>query len=391
MLDSIHIGMTGLSAHATGLRVIANNTANMNTPGYKGATLQFSDAWYASSGSAGRRLELGHGVATAGTRLDLRPGELRQTGQDLDLAVEGEGMFVLRDEQGGFLYTRAGQFDFDAAGVLASRGNGLPVVGIGADGQFRDFTLDGRRTVGGVPTTTVRFTGNLSSTVASQSVGSIKVHDALGEEHTLTVKFTNTGATAPNTWKVELFEGSTLIGESATEFADGRPLASKSTLAFNWTPAGRPAQALSLELGSDVTSFASGNLSTLAMASQDGKPPGQLSKVRFDAKGMLVLEYSNGSTEEGPRLALARPASPDAVQRSGDNLFMDAGGQGWTIGAAGEGPWGSVRSGALEVSNVDLSREFSELVVMQRGYQASSQVISTANDMLQELFNMKGK
>jgi flagellar hook protein FlgE len=140
-----------------------------------------------------------------------------------------------------------------------------------------------------------------------------------------------------------------------------------------------------------VTSFASGNLSTLAMSSQDGHAPGNLSKVTFNERGVLVATYSNGQTLEGARLLLGRFTTPDAVEEVGSNQFAEANGIAWETGGAGEGPFGSVRAGVLEVSNVDLSREFSDLVVMQRGYQAASQVISTANDMLQELFHMKGK
>ncbi len=127
------------------------------------------------------------------------------------------------------------------------------------------------------------------------------------------------------------------------------------------------------------------------MASQDGYGPGALTQVAVDATGTLVATYSNGPTARGARLALAWFGSEDAVQDVGGNLFAEANGIAWRRGAAGEGGFAAVRAGSLEVSNVDLSREFSDLVVMQRGYQASSQVVSTANDMLQELFGMKHK
>ena len=113
--------------------------------------------------------------------------------------------------------------------------------------------------------------------------------------------------------------------------------------------------------------------------------------MAFDAAGTLVATYSNGQTAKGARVALGRFTSPDAIEELGGNLFAEAGGIPWQHGVAGETGFGSVRSGMLEMSNVDLSREFSDLVVMQRGYQAASQVISTANDMLQELFGMKHK
>ncbi|MDB5915205.1 MAG: flagellar hook-basal body complex protein, partial [Ramlibacter sp.] len=244
---------------------------------------------------------------------------------------------------------------------------------------------------GGKATGVARFTGNLSSTAPEQTVGSVKVFDAVGAEHALSVKFTSTEATAAGSWKVELFDGTSSVGSSELVFADGRPTAATSKLSFTYTPAGQPAQTLLLDLTSDVTSFASGNLTTLAMTTQDGYAPGNLSKVSFDASGALVATYSNGQTVKGSRVALGRFSTLDAVQEVGGNAFAEANGIAWQIGAAGQCAFGSVRGGTLEISNVDLSREFSDLVIMQRGYQASSQIVSTANDMLQELFGMKHK
>jgi flagellar hook protein FlgE len=212
----------------------------------------------------------------------------------------------------------------------------------------------------------------------------------MGQEHILTLRFTS-NAQAPGSWQVELLDGTTVVGSSQILFVDGRATAATSTLAFSYAPPGRPVQALALHFGADATSFASGTLSTLAMTSQDGYAPGNLSGIAFDETGTLVASYTNGQTVKGPRLALARFPSSEAVRSLGGNLFAAAGGAEWQVGPAGEGGFGGVKAGMLEGSNVDLSREFSDLVVMQRGYQASSQVISTANDMLQELFGMKRK
>jgi flagellar hook protein FlgE len=391
MLDSIQVGMSGLLGFSKGLRTIANNTANMNTPGYKAATLQFTDLFYANltTGTEGRT-QLGQGLGTAGTTLDFRQGELRQTSNEFDLGVEGDGFFVLHDDQGRTRYTRAGQFEFNQDGLFVSRIDKSQVMGIDAAGNPVQISLAGMRAIAGKATGSVRFTGNLSSTTPEQTVGSVKVYDALGQEHSLSVKFTSTGSTTPDSWKVELLDGQTVVGESQMQFTDGKPTADTAKPVFTYTPAGRAAQQITLDFSSDVTSFASGNLSTVAMASQDGTAPGQLTKVTFDATGALVATYSNGQTANGPKVMLARFTTPDAVEDLGNNLFAEANGIAWEWGAAG-GAFGSVKAGVLEISNVDLSREFSELVVMQRGYQASSQVVSTANEMLQELFQLKGK
>ena len=391
MLDSIHVGVTGLLGYQQGLRTIANNTANLNTPGYKSSTLQFTDLFYAGSSSGGAEVRLGHGLDTAGTHLDFGQGDLRQTGNDFDLAVDGAGLFVLQDAQGQTRYTRAGQFGFDAQGALVNRTDGSKVMGLDAAGDMVGLTLDGLRFSAGKATSELRLAGNISSTATQQTLSPVAVFDAQGQQHDLSLKFTNTSATTPGSWKVELFNDTTLVGTAQVVFENGTPTAATSKPQFTFTPPGGAAQSLTFDLASDVTSFAAGNLSTLALSGQDGYQPGTLTKVSFDAAGTLVASYSNGQTAKGPRLALARFESLDAVEALGGNAFAAANGIPWATGAAGEGGFGSVRSGMLEISNVDLSREFSSLVVMQRGYQASSQVISTANDMLQELFGMKHK
>lgn len=390
MLDAIHIGVSGLLGYQQGLRVIANNTANLNTPGYKSSTLQFADLFYARS-SGGGTAQLGHGLDTTGTHLNFRPGDLRQTGNDFDLAVDGNGMFMLRTADGQTRYTRAGQFDFDAKGFLVHRGDGSKVLGRDASGGLVEISIAGMRVSPGRPTTTANFTGNLSSTLPEYTVEGLKVFDALGQEHTLSLKFTSQAPESPGSWHVELFDGATSVGSSEIVFVDGRATLATSMLTFSYAPPGRAAQLLSFHFGADATSFASGGLATLAMTSQDGYGPGNLSGVGFDETGTLVASYGNGQTTRGARLALGRFGSADAVRALGGNLFAATGNGEWQTGVAGEGGFGAVKAGVLEGSNVDLSREFSELVVMQRGYQASSQVISTANDMLQELFGMKRK
>ncbi|RYF69034.1 MAG: flagellar hook-basal body complex protein, partial [Comamonadaceae bacterium] len=302
MLDSIHVGMTGLLGYAKGLRVIGNNTANLNTPGYKGSTLQFTDLFYASGGAGpGTGTKLGFGLGTAGTNVDFRQGDLRQTGNALDLGVEGEGWFVVRDGEGRTRYTRAGQFQFDADGRFVSRTDGSQVVGVDAQGEPVDVSLAGLRVSPGKATASARFTGNLSATATEQTVNSVKVFDERGQEHTLSVAFTNTASTKPGSWKVELLDGTVSAGVSQIVFDDGSPTTATSKLTFNYIPPGRSARVLTLDFSSDVTSFASGNLSTLAMVTQDGYAPATMTSAAFDEKGQLVATYANGQKIEGRR------------------------------------------------------------------------------------------
>jgi flagellar hook protein FlgE len=273
--------------------------------------------------------------------------------------------------------------------VLVS-GSGAKVMGVGPNGAATEISIANLKTTTGKATTSAKFTGNLSSAGTDQTVNGVRVYDAAGGEHLLTLKLTNTNSTTAGSWKVELMDGTTLVDTKQIVFQDGKPTAATSRLSFTYSPAGQAAMPLTLDFSTDVTSFASGTLSTLAFASQDGYAPAELSSVSFDAAGTLVLTYGNGQTSNGPRLSLGRFDTVDAVGSVGNNEFEALDGSAWHTGVAG-GAFGNVRAGYVEISNVDLSQEFSDLVIMQRGYQASSQVISTANEMLQELFSMKSR
>lgn len=394
MLDSIYIGMSGLQGYSKGLKVIANNTANLNTPGFKSSTLAFSDMFYSDGDGTpyGHNTtgSNGHGLATGQTVLNFKAGELRQTGNSLDLAIDGNGLFTLKDESGKLHYTRAGQFEFNADGILVNRTDGMKVMGL-ANGNLSEITINGARTLGGKASTVVKFINNLSTLVPDYTMSNVKVIDSAGGEHTLTVKLTNTSATTPGSWKVDISENNVALGSGQIIFQGGQPVPASSKVSFNYAPAGTTASTVTLDFSTDVTSLASSSLSNLAFSSQDGYSAGTLTSAAFDAKGSLVLSYSNGQTSKGSKLSLSRFETLDAVEAVGGNLFDSSNDASWHKGVASENGFGSVKSGMIEISNVDLSKEFSDLVIMQRGYQASSQIITTANEMLQELFAMKGK
>ncbi|BBB62241.1 flagellar hook protein FlgE [Undibacterium sp. KW1] len=399
MLDSIYIGMSGLQGYSRGLKVIANNTANINTPGFKSSSIQFGDMFYANGDQSGTSKgtfgSSGHGLVTGGTTLNFKQGELRQTGNTLDLAVDGEGLFTLKDANGKLHYTRAGQFEFNSSGVLVNRLDGSKVMGRDANGALAEITVNGTRSSNSKATTTVTFKGNVDINSTTVSVGSVKVIDSVGGEHNLTTKLTKTST---DNWSVDISENGVSVGTGAIVFLNGKTVFASSKVVINFAPAGLTSTPLTLDFSTDVTSFAAntttptnGNLTPLAFNTQDGFSAGSLTGASFDANGVLVMAYSNGQTSKGNRLALSRFDTVDAVQAVGGNQFDSTDPTAWHSGNAGENGFGSVKSGFVEISNVDLSQEFSDLVIMQRGYQASSQIITTANEMLQELFAMKGK
>jgi flagellar hook protein FlgE len=396
MLDSIFAGMSGLLGYSRGLRNIANNTANMNTPGYKSSQLQFAEMFHAGTQGGGingnAQGQAGYGLSTLQTSLNFTQGELRQTGGNTNLAVDGQGLFMVKDSAGQTHYTRDGQFHFDASGTLVTNTDGAKVMGIDANGKLTEITFANQRTNPAKATTSISITGNLSSTATTvQTVSVPNVLDALGSPHTLTLQFTNNSATTPGSWSVAVLDSTTTVGTGTVSFNNGVIDPATAKVKFSYTPPGLAAMDLTIDLSSDVTSFGAQNNSNLTVGKLDGYAAGNLTDQSFDASGQLVLAYSNAQTVKGVRLALGKFNSPDAVVSTGGNEFDAVDARAWQTGTAGENGFGAVRSGVVEISNVDLSQQFSDLVIMQRGYQASSQIVSTANDMLQELFTMKGK
>jgi flagellar hook protein FlgE len=393
MIDTIYIAMTGLNGYERGLRVIANNTANLNTPGFKGSSLLFSDL-YQSTGNLGAGTPgagaTGYGLNTLGTLINFRQGQLQATSSGLDLAVDGLGMFVLQTADGRLHYTRDGQFAFDLDGYLVSSTSKEQVLALEDGGALVPITIAALGTNAARATGNVLFRGNVSSTATTRTISGVTVLDRLGTSHTLSVRL-DAVAGSPGTWDVTLLDGAATVGAGQIAFLNGQPDPAMCRVTIDYAVAGQDPLPVTLDFSTNVTSFDSGGFSTIAVASQDGVAAGTLTGATFDSKGVLQLTYSNGEEVAGAQIALARFGSSDAIAAAGDNVFEARDQRTWQTGTAESQGFGSIRSSMLETANVDLSQEFSNLVIMQRGYQASSQVVSTANEMLGELFGMRGK
>ena len=392
MIDTIYVAMSGLHGYEQGLRTISNNTANLNTPGFKSSSLQFADMFsssngYAVSGSQGQG-QFGFGLNTLGTALNFKQGQMQTTGKELDLAVDGQGLFSLRAADGSVRYTRDGQFKFNTDGVLVSTTTGEAVLALDDTGSLAQISIANLKGNAAKASSTVLFSGNLSSAATTFTVGGITVVDGAGTSYTLSARLDAVAGT-PGSWTVTLLDGTTAVGSGTIAFVNGKPDPANARVAVTFNPPGQSAVPLSLDFSGNVTSSGTSPSSTLSMASQNGYGPGGLTKATFDDTGVLLLSYSNGQTVRGSRLALGRFNSLDAIGSIGDNEFEVKDGRAWQSGVAQQQGFGAVRAGMVEMSNVDLSQQFSDLVIMQRGYQACSQIVSTANDMLTELFAMR--
>jgi flagellar hook protein FlgE len=394
MLDSVYIGMTGLMSFSKGLTAIGNNVANLNTVGFKGSELGFLDLYYRYSnfGSDDQQSSpyaQGSGVATGSTTVRFTAGQTSQTSNDLDVAIDGNGFFIL-NQDGKTLYTRAGQFEVDDAGYLTSRDDGARVYGI-SGGALSEINISGQRSNAAHATSTIKLQNSLTVSDTSFDVSNITVYDSLGVKHQMTLHMVNNTATTPGSWTFTLLENSATVASGEVRYSgSGTPQAGYETTTFSYDPHnGATARSVTLDF-TNSNSFSSAS-SNLSVASQDGYAAGFLTKTAIDADGNVVLTYSNSQTVKSHKLALAWFDNLSALQAEGNKRFAVFGDTRRLIGAPGESSLGALKTASVELSNVDLAKEFSELIIVQRGYQASSQIISAANEMIQQLGDIRGR
>lgn len=392
MLRSLYSGISGLRSHQTMLDVTGNNIANVNTAGFKASSTQFQDTLSQMiSGASGPQAQrggtnpaqIGLGVQVAGISTNFAQGSAQATGRATDMMISGDGFFVVRSGTES-LYTRAGSFDFDANGRLVTADGAIVQGWSAANGQILDgggvgdITLPLDAISPPITTTTAALGGNLPADAAlgTELVRDTEVYDADGTARKLTLTFTRTAAG----WDVAALDANGGVGTDQLEFTAGA-LTAGGTL----TVAGAPPITVDL---SKLTG-ASG-LTTVAVTSQDGRKAGSLESFTLAKDGTLIGTFSNGASEAIGRIALASFINPGGLEKAGNSTYRGTVNSGAPeLGTGGTGSLGSITSGALEMSNVDLSQEFTNLIVAQRGFQANARIITTSDEVLQELTNLK--
>jgi flagellar hook protein FlgE len=405
MLDTIYSSQTGLLGFSRGLNSISNNVANLNSPGYKARGLAFSDLFYRfeSGGDAGRDQSpvlIGQGLNVSSSFTVFRQGDIRQSGNALDAAIDGNGFFIARTAE-RTLYTRNGSFDVDRDGFVVARdGARERIAALSPGNRLTDMNVSGLRASPGRATATVTLAGNLSVNDSdnSHTVSSISVFDAQGTNFLFNATFRNNGTVTPRSWLIEVTDvGGGPVATGEVRFSgDGSPVAGFNALDVSYQPPAGDRVNFRLAFGepgsfSGATNFSAGNTSTLAVTTQDGRAAGALTRTAFDARGNLTLTYSNGQVTTPFRLALANFDVLQQLEPVGNSRFANRTDQPVILGFAGERAFGQITPGSVEASNVDLAREFTELIVMQRGYQSSSQALTIANEMIQTLLDLRGR
>ncbi len=409
-MSSFSIPLSGMLASEQALNVISDNIANSNTQGFKSNSVLFQDAMNTASAS----LQVGAGVGSTLTTRNFTQGTVQTTGGSLDVAIQGDGFFVMQTPSGGTTYTRDGSFSLSPAGQLVSSDGSLvqgwtAVNGVvNPSGAVSSISVPSLSSQAPTPTANMTVAANLN---ASAGIGDsfsapVQVVDSLGNTHTLTVDFTNT---APLTWSYNV----TIPGEDVTGGTAGTPTSLQTgSLTFSTggvltsPAAGAPVNVTTTGGLSDgaadlninwnlfdntgsplITQYASA--STTTGSTQDGVQAATVTGVSLQDGGSLVATFSNGSHRTLAQLALASISNPDTLLAVNNNQYITGVGTSTpSVGASGTSTRGNIVAGSLEASNVDMATELTNLIVYQRGYQADSKAVTAIDQMQQTLLAM---
>ncbi|WP_322818087.1 flagellar hook protein FlgE [Tepidiforma sp.] len=425
MMRALFSAISGMKNHMAFMDVVGNNIANVNTIAFKSSRVTFQDILGqtvrgASSPQAGRGgsnpAQIGLGMQLGGIDNIMTQGSLQSTGKLTDFAIQGDGFFVVSDGTRNY-YTRDGAFDIDVAGNLVNPNTGLKVMGWKADpsglvdpeGPLQPLSIPFGTRISARATSNVVMAGNLDAGTPTYSAGppptglvgsTLTVYDSLGNAITLKLEFRKNAS--PNTWDVFAYyddDGNNSTADVQVTPTPGQLVFDAATGALQ-TPANG---LLNFSLGTlpsdaqtplafdidfaTLTQFA--GQSQLNISSQDGAPAGALVSFAVGSTGEITGIYSNGANQIIGQLALASFVNPGGLQRQGQNLWAPSANSGEPIiGAPNTNGRGSVSTGTLESSNVDLAQQFTNVILAQRGFQSSSRVITAGDQMLQDLVNI---
>jgi len=398
MIGSLYSGISGLKANTSAMAVIGDNIANVNTTGFKTSRVEFSNIFNATLGQS--KTQIGRGVTMSGVSSNWNSGTMETTNTATDLALNGPGMFIVRNSaNNGQYYTRAGQFEFNADNLLVNA-DGLEVQGYAIDAAGNMGALGTITLPSGIstPQATTQLTMGINLD-AGAAVGdtfdtTISVYDSLGNSVELNCNFTNTGA-GEWTCAITSSVGTATISPAVFEFDVNGVLTAPTSdpeievtglagddLSIDWLLSGASAS------HGAVTGYAGTSVKT--SQTQDGYPSGMLQGIAVDEDGIFTALYSNGTMSPFAQIAVADFASYAGLSKQGSNLFTSSLASGQpVISVPNTAGVGAIAPSSLEMSNVDLAQEFVSLITTQRAFQANSKVITTSDEVLSELINIK--
>jgi len=417
VFSAFSAALSALQAESSAIDTTGNNLANLNTTGFKGSNVEFQSMVSQAIGLGGSSSSsVGLGVSAPLNVQQFTQGSIQSTSSPLDCAVQGNGFFVVRNSSGDQLFTRDGSFTVNADGVLQTQTGdnvqGWMAVGgvLNSNGSPTNIVVPAGTTLPPVITQNMSMEVNLNANALADDTSTfsqpIQVFDSLGQAHTLTVSFVKTDV---NAWTATVTIPGADVG-SATDVQVGtQDLTFDPATGLLATPAATDSP-VAISLGSNTLAdgavlpdfswnlYTSGGAPTLtqyaeasalASSSQDGSAAAQMTSIAITDGGQVTATFSNGQTTVQAQLALATIRNPNSLTNVGNNQFVATGDTAApAIGAPQTGGRGQILGSTLEASNVDMATQFTNLIIYQRGYEAATKVISTADTMSQDLVNL---
>jgi flagellar hook protein FlgE len=425
--------ISGMNAASKNLDVTSNNIANANTVGFKESRAEFSDV-YAASVSGVSNIQQGSGTRVANVAQQFTQGNINATGNNLDMAISGDGFFSLgssatSDQPSAF--TRDGEFKLNKEGYVVNnqgkylmtfKPNGTTVAAGFSTGVLQPLQVKASQ---GSPTATgaISVSSNLQSTQVTPTAAtvdptvpdsynhstSLTIYDSQGNSHIASTYYVSQSPTTPNAWNVYLFVDGKPInadGSAAPVPLDG----TQTSMTMTFDTAGNLTTAMPLAYGPIASTTLDPNLNvdpidltfdftgttqyssvfSVNTLAQDGFPSGNLVGVDIDDSGVVYAKYSNGKSETLGQVALSRFPNPQGLAKLGDTSWAQSADSGERIvGAPGTGSFGKIQSGAVEASNVDLTSELVRLIIGQQAYQANAQAISVEKTITENILNIR--
>lgn len=442
MMRSMFSGVSGLRAHQMKMDTIGNNIANVNTVGFKGQRVTFQEVFNqtikgAGSPQAGKGgtnpQQVGLGISISTIDTFHTRGAVQRTDNNTDLAINGDGFFILSDQSdfGRSYYTRAGNFSLDQAGNLVAS-NGFKVGGqvynriTGEyEKELTGIKISKTDSIDASATKNITIEGNLNSSapVGDKYVTNCTVYDELGNDYKLQYEFTKLDPTTdPNKWAVNIkhiYNDGTSTTPATEQYfgADGKEIVATPSVPpatpylvveFQAGKVKLPLTAGNLEVSGEnggsiigitpnftaLTQFSNETTTSVHRGDKDGNGSGNkmgfLDTFSIGPTGEVFGIYTNGESQKIAKIRVATFKNPAGLEKTSENMFQMTNNSGEpNVTDPGQGGSGSLNPGTLEMSNVDISREFTEMITTQRGFQANSRIITTSDEMLQELVNMK--
>jgi flagellar hook protein FlgE len=405
---SFNIALTGLEAASQDLSVTANNLANVGTVGFKSSRTEFSEL-FASTQQGVSATAVGNGVAVSEVAQQFSQGNIESTGNNLDLAISGNGFFTMSDN-GALVYSRDGEFQEDQNGdVVNSAGQNLQVYAALPNGGFNTGGLTNLNITTNVSAPQATSTASITASLPADATAptnptfnpsdptsytdttSLTVYDSLGAAHTASLYFIK-GATA-NDWTTQLYVDGTAVGTpQALDYTTSGLLQTPATGDVTF-PAYTPstgAAAMNMTFNFSNTTQTGSDFAVTAV-NQNGYTTGKLTGISIDSTGVVQAQYTNGNSVNLGQIAIANFANPQGLQQLGNQNWSATFTSGAPVmGQAGNSGVGTIQSGSLEESNVDTTSALVDMINAQRDFQANAQMLQTDDQITQTIINING-